>query len=97
MRGKIGIFRPLEAFGRQFKCPGENERDRKTDDNQQNDQANYPIWNIENRKHLRDSLGEGPAGDDVSDRDFLNVAPLQFGEEVIDLHCVSRKTFWTSA
>ena len=78
----IDIFRSFDSLRCDLKCPGQNDRDGKPDDNQQNDQANYPIWNIENRKHLRDSLRKSPTGDDVGDRDFVNIAPLQFGEEV---------------
>src|SRR5207302_10520562 len=44
--------------------------------------------NVEHRKDLRDPLGERPAGDNVSDRDFVNITPLQLGEEILDLHCL---------
>jgi hypothetical protein len=42
-------------------------------------EADGPIRNIEYRKNLRDSLGESPTADGVCDRDFVNVAPTQFG------------------
>ena len=32
---------------------------------------------------------ERPAGDDVGNRDLVNIAPLQLGEEVVDLHSTS--------
>ena len=54
-------------------------RDRKTKNDKQDNQTNRPVWNIENRKNLRDSLGKRPARDDVGDRDLVNVPPLQLG------------------
>jgi len=41
-------------------------------------------------------LDEQPGRDGVSDRNFVNVASLQFGEEIVDLH-FGATTFWTSA
>jgi hypothetical protein len=38
------------------------------------------------RKNLRDSLRKRPAADDVSDGDFVNVAPLHLGEEITRIH-----------
>src|SRR6266404_623569 len=92
LRGKIGIFRPLEAFRRQFKRPRENERDRKTDDNQKDDEPNDPIRNVEDREDLRDSLRKCPTRDDVSDSNFVNVATLQFTEEAHRIHRMASAT-----
>jgi len=38
-------------------------------------------------------LHQQPAGDGVRDRNFLNVAPLQLGEEIVDLHFFGPKIF----
>ena len=46
-----------------------------------------PIGNFKKRKDLRRDLDQQPANDCVSDRDLVNIAPLQFGEEVAKVHC----------
>src|SRR5260370_12519244 len=81
--GKIDIFRAFDAFQCYLKRPRDNERDRKTDDDEHDDETNDPIRNIEYRKNLSDALRERPTGDDVGDGDLVNVAPLQLGEEVL--------------
>src|SRR5206468_13058710 len=45
-----------------------------------------PVWNVEDWKNLCNSLGKGPARDDVGNRDLISIAPLQFGEDVARLH-----------
>jgi hypothetical protein len=66
----------FNSLWRYFEHPGQNQRDRQADNDEQNKQADQPIRNIEDWKNLRDSLREGPATDNVSNRDFMNVAPL---------------------
>ena len=102
-RHGVGFCRAFDAFGSDLKRPGENERKGKANDNQQNHQPDDPGRNVEDREDLRDSLSQGPAGDDVSDSNFVNVAPFQFGKEVVDLHfevarnCAAGTTFSANA
>ena len=51
----------------------DDQRDRKSDHDCEHNQEDGPIWNVDDRKNLRDAL----SGNDVSNRDFVNVAPLQ--------------------
>src|SRR5439155_12403713 len=94
-RHRVRGFGALYSLRRDFERPGQHKRNWQTDDDQQNDQSNGPVRNVEDRKNLRDSLRKRPTGDDVSDRDLVNVAPLQLGEEVVDLHFgFSSQSFW---
>ena len=76
VRHRVGRCRALNSLRRQLKHPGQNKRNRQPDDNEQDKQADHPVRNIEDRKHLRDSLRKRPTGDDVGDRNLVNVAPL---------------------
>jgi len=60
-------------------CPSQTKRNRQTENDQEDDQTNYSIRNIEDRKHLRDSLGQRPATNDIGNRHLINVAPFQLG------------------
>src|ERR1700750_2015672 len=77
----IDIFGAFHALRRDFKHPRERKRDRQTENDQENNQSNDPIRNVEYRKDLRDSLRQRPAADEVSNGNFVNVAPLQLAEE----------------
>src|SRR4029077_532514 len=69
------------SFGRHFKCPCDNQRDREADNDQQNNQPNRPVRNIKNWKYLRDALRKRPSAHDVRHGNFVDIAPLQFGKE----------------
>src|SRR5436190_16745556 len=84
--GRIDILGSLNSLRRNLERPGKNQRDWKPDDDEKNNQSDRPVWNIEHWKNLRDSLRERPTGDDVGNRDFVNVAPLQLGKEVLRVH-----------
>ena len=62
-------------------------RDRESDDDQQDDEANRPIRNFEKRKDLRGDLNQEPAHNRIGHSYFVNIPPLQLGEEIIDPHC----------
>ncbi len=85
-RHTVGHFGSLNSLRRDFKYPCEYECDRQTDDNQQDNQTNRPVRNIKNRKNLRKSLRKRPARHNVRDRDFVNIAPLELGEEIAWIH-----------
>src|SRR4030095_8117103 len=57
--------------------------DGETDDDEQNNKTNDPVRNVEDWQDLRDSLRKCPARHDVSDRDLVNIAPLQLGQEIV--------------
>src|SRR5205085_6843723 len=95
-RHRICDFGALNSVRGDLEHPGQNKRDWQTENNEQNNQSNDPVRNVEDWKNLRDSLRERPAGDNVSDRDLVNIAPLQLGEKTVDLHCFEN-TFWASA
>src|SRR6266496_2417185 len=90
---KIDIFRALDSFRREFKCPGKNHRHRKSDNEQQHHKTYGPIRNFEEGKNLTRDLHQEPRHDTVSDRDLVNVASLQFGKEVPRIHDWSGRSF----
>jgi len=75
-------------------------RDGKFDDNCEH-KAHCPIRNFEKRKDLSRDLNEQASHRRVRDRHLVDIAPLQLGKEVVDLHCFDSalvlSTFWTSA
>ena len=85
-RCKIDIFRALDAFRRELKRPCDDERDWKPDRDQYDHQPHNPSWNFQEWKDLRGNLNQEPADNRVGNGNFVNVAPLQFGEEVPRFH-----------
>ena len=83
----IGSFCAFNPFGRHFKCPCDNQRDRKADDEEENYQAHNPIGDVEKWKNLAGDLHQQPGDDAVRDRNLVNIAPLQFGEKIALAHC----------
>src|SRR6266496_4603434 len=80
---KIDIFCALDSFWLELKRPRENHRHGKSYNEQQHHKTHRPIRNFEKRKNLTRNLHQEPCDDCVGDRDFVNVAPLQFGEEFL--------------
>src|SRR5438876_11850712 len=83
---RVGCASTFDSFRRYLKHPAKNKRNRQSENDEQNNQSNDPVRNVEDRKNLRDALRERPAGDNVSNRDLVNIAPLQFGEETLEVH-----------
>ena len=52
-------------------------------------------------KKIDDALNEQPEDDRIRDRDFVNVAPLQLAEKIVDFHFFESafvlSTFWIRA
>src|SRR5439155_10407240 len=79
--------------------------DRKSDDDECDDQPHHPVRNFQERKNLRRNLNEQPSNNGIRDRNFVNVAPLQLGEEIVlihfdavaDLNCEAGTIFSASA
>jgi len=97
----IDIFRTLQSFRGQFECPRDHERDWKSDHDCEHDEAHRPVRNFEKRKDLSRDLHEQPPNNRIGNGNLVNVAPLQLGEEVVDLHSFASDfgatTFCTSA
>jgi hypothetical protein len=85
-RPKIDIFRALQSFRRQFECPSDYERDWKSNDDCEHDKSEGPSRNFKDWKNLCRDLDQQPTDDGIRDGDLVNIAPLQLGEEIVDLH-----------
>src|SRR5437016_13512010 len=85
----------LNSFGRDLERPGKHQRNRESNNNDEDDNLHHPLRRIESRKKNRRSLNEEPRHNRVGDGYFVNVAPLQLGKEVVDLHFdVPSQSFW---
>jgi len=82
----ISRFRAFDSFRCQFKCPCENQCNRKSEREQHDHQPDRPIRNLEKGKDLRRDLHEQPRNHRVRDRNLVNVATLQPGKEVPQIH-----------
>src|SRR5438067_1679163 len=87
----------LNSFRRDLERPGKHQRNREPNNKDEDDNLHRPLRRIERGKKNRRSLNEEPCHNRVGDGYFVNITPLQLGEEVVDLHYVWRKTFWTNA
>src|SRR5947207_13407309 len=89
----------LNSFGRDLERPGKRQRNREPNDNDEDDNLHRPLRRIECGKKNRSRLNREPRDHRVSNRDFVNIAPFQFGKKIVDLHyCVfGATTFCTSA
>src|SRR5207244_4220932 len=54
---------------------------------QQHHKSHCPIRNFEEWKDLTRDLHQQPCDDCVGDRNLINIAPLQFAEEILRIHC----------
>ena len=52
-------------------------------DHEHDDKAHHPVRNFEKWKNLGRDLNQQPTDNCVSDRNLVNVAPLQLGKEII--------------
>src|SRR6266487_658817 len=88
-------LRSLQSFRRQLKGPRKHERNGKTYHNQHYHQPDCPVWNLEKRENLRRYLHQQPCDDCIGDRNFVNVAAPQLGEEITHIHgFFSSQSFW---
>src|SRR5712691_11218489 len=96
LRQFIRKLRSLQSFRCQLECPGKNQRYRKTQDNKQDHRASNRIGEMQSRNYGCRDLHHEPSNDRVSDGNFVNVAPLQLGEERrLVAHLVfSWQSFW---
>src|SRR6266567_3945880 len=80
------VWGALDSFRREFKRPGQNHRHRKSDNEQQHHKTHGPIRNFEERKNLTRDLHQEPGHNAISNRNLVNVAPLQLREEGLRIH-----------
>src|SRR5207244_3499121 len=76
----------FDSFRRDLKRPGKNQRHGETEDDDDNKDLNHPLRGVESREENRRRLNQEPRDDRIRDRDFVNVASFQLGEEIVDLH-----------
>ena len=72
----------FDSFRRDLERPGQNQRHRKTEDDDDDKYLHHPRRRVESRQENRRSLNQEPRNDRVGNSNFVNVAPLQLGEEV---------------
>ena len=77
--GRGHVCGPLHAFGSHLECPGNHERNRKTDDDENDDGLCHPFWRVKHRQHGAYDLNDEPTDDPVGDGNLVNVAALQLG------------------
>ena len=77
--GHVG--RAEHTIGCQLECPGENNGDRKPQDQERDEECGCPFRQAQGGEHHITDLHKQPADDDVDDRDAEDIAPLQFLDE----------------
>src|SRR6201989_3246814 len=70
-----------DPFRRNLERPRENHRCGKSERYQDNQDFHYPWRRIKGRKQNRRRLNQEPRNDQISDRNLVNIAPLQLGEK----------------
>ena len=70
------IFGVLNAFRRQLERPRKDQRNGKTDDQQQNDEPDRPVWDVKKGKDLGRDLNQQPGDHRVGDRNLVDIAPF---------------------
>ena len=73
------IFGALDSFRCDLECPRESERHRKTQGQEEHDDADRPVRDVEKRKELGRDLDEQPGDNGIGNRNLVNVAALQLG------------------
>src|SRR6266700_2905984 len=76
----------FDSFRRDLKRPRKNQRHRKTEDDDDDKYLHHPRRRVEGREENRRRLNQQPRHHRVRDRDFVNIAPLHFGEETLEVH-----------
>src|SRR5436309_8554482 len=77
----------LNSFGRNVVSPGEDERDRKSDQQKHDDKTQRPVRQFPCWNNRRTNLNDESRGDDISGCNAINFAPLQLFEETAHKPC----------
>src|SRR4029077_934606 len=71
----------LNSLRRHVVSPGEDEGDRKTDQQKHDDKTQRPVRQFPCRKNRRTNLNDESRSDDISRRNAINFPPLQLLEK----------------
>ena len=79
-RGTVDVLFTLDALGRQFECPGEEQRKRQADRQQEEQGFHHPVRCSEAVEREFGYLGDEPGGHQVCNGNTNDVAAFQFDE-----------------
>src|SRR5436189_2579453 len=82
----VGCFGALQALRRELERPRNYQGNRKANDDHQHNKSDEPVRNFKKRENLGRNLDEQPCHNPIGDRNFVNIAPLQFSEEIPEIH-----------
>ncbi len=80
------ILGAFQAFRGELEDPGHDQHHRQAENEAKDNQPHRPRWDDENRKNLGRDLDDQPRDDRVGHGRFVNIAPLEFAEEIPRLH-----------
>src|SRR5437773_11416331 len=92
---RLGI--ELYALARDIKNPRHHDRDRKTEQCDQNKNAQSPRRRIEGRKSDRGGLHCEPRHNKIGCADLEDLAALELAKKVVDSHCLTSWDFASNA
>ena len=75
-----------QALGRYFENPAKDRRRDETDREQNDDDARQPLGRPKHWQYRPGHLHRQPRTDEIEPHHADDIAPLQFGEEVMGLH-----------
>ena len=78
---RSGSGRGANSLRSEVVGPGENQRDRKPDQQKHDDQAERPVGQLPRRENGRADLNDKSSGDNVSCGDSINFSPSHFFKE----------------
>src|SRR5437588_12468624 len=79
---RLNLGLAFDSFGCNLKRPGKNQCNRKAKHDDDNKCLHHPWRCVEGWEENRRRLNQQPGDDCIRDRDLVNIAPLQFGEEI---------------
>jgi len=88
------IFGALDSFRSELERPGQDQGHRKAEKEKEDHDPRRPVGNVEEGKNLGRDLDQDPAHDGVSNRDAVNVPPLQFPQEPAPIHPATVVNRW---
>ena len=80
------ILGALNSFRSQVESPRQNQSNREPEQSEHYHRSRDCIRKMKSGHHRRRDLHDQPADNGVSDRNFVNIAPLELGEETCEVH-----------
>jgi len=80
-KSSFRLFGPFDTLWSELEGPGHDQRKGKSDRDHDHHHLHHPARRVEGGKQNRGRLNQQPRHDGVRDRDFIDVAPLQLGQE----------------